>query len=801
MTIKNHHIMIIRFIRSAVALFAGAALLATGCTDYKADIQNLNKRLDELTAGKVATLESQVQGLLSTVATLETATKHDEDLQKVNKSIIDLETALKADYEKKIKDALNIALDGKLDKSTLDTAKREIESGMQGLSDRIKTIEDADFQKQINDLNDALGTRLSKLEALLAGDWDGKTVKQAIDAVQQSVVDLGTAINGELGLLKARLDAAEAAVKKINEETIPAINKVISDLRDGKVDTSDYDAYKDATAETIGLMQEAINALTALTAGFPEGKTIKDNIDGILVKLDDYVLTTTFEAFVKIAATKEELNGIESRLDGRLDVLEALLAGDWGGLTVKKYIENQISALQSQLDHITNADGTGRLDVLENAASELDKLVGETILTHIKFAENYEGESGNGLRGYIDDGDAGTLKAAKDYTDSQILLVKNLIDQITNADGTGRLDVLENVVSKLVGRIQSIVFVPAFDDGKMTMTGDGADINTFKIMPADAAKDVVALFSTDPDAFSFDVKTVLTRAGGDEVALQLSVTDIQLNTANADKGWVDISVGSNFNGLSVADKAKTYSAALVIDAISSPFYTICLGSGNAIGGHEYVDMGNGLKWATTNVGANSPEEYGDYFAWGEVAAKDNYTWATYAHMESGQPDWKYINKYTFADNQKEAIWYDWDTFKGDKGDGVEHRDLASYDYEDDAAREIWGSTWRIPTDAEWTWLRENCDWTWTADYNGTGKAGMVVTSKVSGFEGNSIFLPAAGFRYGTDLKYVGSNGDYWFSSLHEHYSDFAEIVYFHSGVVNWSIGNRFYGMSVRPVSE
>ena len=216
-----------------------------------------------------------------------------------------------------------------------------------------------------------------------------------------------------------------------------------------------------------------------------------------------------------------------------------------------------------------------------------------------------------------------------------------------------------------------------------------------------------------------------------------------------------------------------------------------------IAGHEYMDMGNGLKWATTNVGADKPEEYGDYFAWGEVAAKDNYSWATYAHMKSGQSDWKRINKYTFADGQTNGIWYDRDgNFIGDN-----KKSFADDYYKDDAARKIWGSSWRTPTDADWTWLRENCTWTWTDDYDGTGKAGMVVTSNVSGFESSSIFLPAAGYRLGTDLSGDGSDGGYWSSSLDEHGSDYAGGVYFYSGGGSRYYRGRYFGLSVRPVSE
>ena len=215
------------------------------------------------------------------------------------------------------------------------------------------------------------------------------------------------------------------------------------------------------------------------------------------------------------------------------------------------------------------------------------------------------------------------------------------------------------------------------------------------------------------------------------------------------------------------------------------------GERKTINGHKFVEMGDGLKWATCNVGAEKPEDYGDYYAWGETEPKEGYSWATYKWMQEGQSAWKYITKYTFADSQTGGIWYD----SGGNFIGDDKTSLKDYDYEDDAARQNWKSTWRTPTDAEWTWLRENCTWTWTTQ---NGVNGRLVTAK----NGNSIFLPAAGYRDGTDLDGAGSLGNYWSSSLDESYSDYVRLVYFSSGGVGRDGSrDRCYGLSVRPVSE
>ena len=212
---------------------------------------------------------------------------------------------------------------------------------------------------------------------------------------------------------------------------------------------------------------------------------------------------------------------------------------------------------------------------------------------------------------------------------------------------------------------------------------------------------------------------------------------------------------------------------------------------------EAVDLGipSGLKWASFNLGATKPEECGKYYAWGEIASKEDYSWATYKWMQEGQFLERYIIKYTCADGQTFGIWYDSDgNFIGDG-----KTSFADSDFADDPARALFGDSWRSPTDAEWTWLLENCSWTWTDDYNGSGVAGRIVTSNISGYEGNSIFLPAVGFRAGTSLNYPGVIGCYWSSSLYEGSSTAAWGVLFDSGSGYREPFGRHQGLSIRPV--
>ena len=213
--------------------------------------------------------------------------------------------------------------------------------------------------------------------------------------------------------------------------------------------------------------------------------------------------------------------------------------------------------------------------------------------------------------------------------------------------------------------------------------------------------------------------------------------------------------------------------------------------------HSFVDMGNGLRWATCNVGASSPEEYGDFFAWAETETKYPYGYSqgTYVWQQAGIDLWYNITKYTFPDGRTDSNWYSGGVFIGDG-----KTSLADYGFEDDAARQKWGRSWRTPTPEEWQWLVDNCTWAWQTDYNGTGKTGMLVTSNAPGYEGNRIFLPAAGYLMSEYHNLEGDEGFYWSSSLDS--SDVIKAQYLDlSNVTLYYVnsGLRYCGYSVRPV--
>ena len=190
-----------------------------------------------------------------------------------------------------------------------------------------------------------------------------------------------------------------------------------------------------------------------------------------------------------------------------------------------------------------------------------------------------------------------------------------------------------------------------------------------------------------------------------------------------------------------------------------------------------IDLGVGVKFACCNVGATSPIECGDYFAWGETTTKSRYDVGTYKWCRGANRTLTKYNSYS--------------------GNGtVDNK--TQLELSDDAARANWGSTWRMPTADELEKLNNNCTWIWTTLNDVSGY-------KVTGSNGNSIFLPAAGCNYGdSGLDSDGDFGLYWSSSLSSSVYNSETAFYleiysnFHGVYTGWG---RDSGLSVRPVTE
>lgn len=196
--------------------------------------------------------------------------------------------------------------------------------------------------------------------------------------------------------------------------------------------------------------------------------------------------------------------------------------------------------------------------------------------------------------------------------------------------------------------------------------------------------------------------------------------------------------------------------------------------------HEYVDLGLSVKWATYNVGAISEDDFGDFFAWGELQSKDFYFWNTYTHCSG---DGYSITKYY---NDKSHDYYDFVDSK------------YNLDIEDDVAHVKWGGNWRMPTQEEMEELVSNCSWTYIKI---NGYDVYKVTSTVEGFTDNYIYLPSAGHKQENNWADSGKSGNYWTSTLSTFYESThaVSLEFYRPQEINVCPYNRMNGISVRPV--
>lgn len=250
-------------------------------------------------------------------------------------------------------------------------------------------------------------------------------------------------------------------------------------------------------------------------------------------------------------------------------------------------------------------------------------------------------------------------------------------------------------------------------------------------------------------SLNLDLKDVTTTEASEVVTVYFMIAPVDLTgkTLTIRSGGIEGTVDAkNF------EEGKAYQLATSLKAT----------------GPVAVDLGLSVKWASCNVGAESPEEYGDYFAWGETTTKSSY-------------------------DKSNSITYE-KAHDGLKSSGIidSYGNLtAAYD----AATANWGGNWRMPTQTEIIELLDNCTCTWTTQ---NGINGYLVSSKTNG---NSIFLPAAGVRDGTNFYVRGSGGYYRSATLGEFGNDNACSLIFNSGGSTWNGSYRFRGFPVRPVTE
>ena len=302
------------------------------------------------------------------------------------------------------------------------------------------------------------------------------------------------------------------------------------------------------------------------------------------------------------------------------------------------------------------------------------------------------------------------------------------------------------------------VAIPRLVNGSIIVVGVAEGTATITINAADG--------KGDPDTCIVTVYTELGDTNCDGYINIADVTDLIDYLINREETRINLNnADTDQNGsVNIADVTE------LIDYLLN---------GKWSWGHDpsdYVDLGlpSGTLWATCNVGANTPEDYGDYFAWGETTPKDYYNWDYYKWCNGS---YSTLTKYCTID------------YFGYNGIVDNKTDLEP---EDDAAYVNWGENWRMPTLEQLEELLNNCTWTWTSQ---NGVNGQVVT----GLNGCTMFLPAAGNRRSSSLNGAGS-GYYWSRTLSSKSLTAYSFYFLRGGEYwGWNTFERYYGLTVRAV--
>ena len=323
---------------------------------------------------------------------------------------------------------------------------------------------------------------------------------------------------------------------------------------------------------------------------------------------------------------------------------------------------------------------------------------------------------------------------------------------------------------------------------RLTLKGT-ATIDSIRVSALGADEYVAGVVDLDlmsAETFTFGEKTVTLKCG--ESGVKLSETE----------GTVfNIVIPSITGGFKVAICDRNHGV-MILESKSEIKYNTILNMPTKVYDPNAKDLGLSVYWAICNVGATTPEGYGDYFAWGETKP---YYEAGHAY-DDPCTNWK----------DGKSSGYEWNSYQWCSNKPITSEDSPEFnkyndtdgktvlEAGDDAANKNCGSAWRMPTYDEFEELFINCEWTWTTQ---NGVNGYKVTSKVEGYTDAAIFLPAAGYRDGDSLDDVGDYGFYWSSSLRWYYTINARLLYFDASDADTSYYGRLrsYGQSVRSVTE
>ena len=609
-----------------------------------------------------------------------------------------------------------------------------IESLSGTAADKLALIEGA-----VTSQTASLETKLGLIETAVKEGLADAKAGQAL--LQQAIESLGSTT-------AERLLAIEAAMQSGTMSLESKLDVIDAALENGLTDAQ----------EALSLIQQALEALDDTVAdklGAIE-EAVKSQATGLASKLA-LIEAAVAEGFADSAEKQELLRQAVESLGG---TMESKLAA------ITAAINSQASTLSAKLALIETAITTGLADeqagqkLIEEAIGTLDGTLKEK-LAAIKQAIDDQTTS---LSSKIDLIDQAVQDSLASSQAAQALLQQAFaaLDSTTSA----RLDTLNAVMNRqttaLWAKLELIEL--AVRDSLLNTQGAIGQIETA------IASLSTALGSTDPNTASV-----------------LNGLDSLKTRLDADLAGALSEIFNKIDGLTDYSDILTAIQQALVEILPKE-----------INGHAYVEMGPGIRWATCNVGATKPEEFGDYFAWGEVEPYylDGYS------QENPCTHWK--------DGKSDGYYDQSNRYYDAKSDSYTKYNMGNETLEsmDDAASQNWHGSWRMPTLSEWEWLINHCSFEWTDNYNGTGVSGVIAISTVEDYEGNQIFLPSAGDREGKAIFFDASSSTccsrYWSSSSSSYssYSFRAESIslntYSHE-FQTWST-SRFMGFPVRAVS-
>lgn len=496
----------------------------------------------------------------------------------------------------------------------------------------------------------------------------------------------------------------------------------------------------------------------------------KKEIEDLQSRLDQLEKTTIVSINAQIQSVKSSIlsmEGTQKQLEDYIKALEAKGAALEDIVESLKQKDAQLASDLQALQKLVNQNADDVRQWMEQATATLSRF--ETLETEIKGIQSFLDTVNTRL--------AGLEENTKKLTDA----IKKNQDEIQGIKQSLQalqedMDQIKSQIEALMSSVQSVVVVPDFADGSVEISNKAVNTLRFEVHPLSAAELLAKLGAS---AVSLDA--VETRAGGAGLNFPISAT------THDGKYFIVTADGSGLPKTAKTGDLSLHARLLISDGVvtrSSEYFPLSVKWDPTLDKYTYtaqpVDLGLSVKWSAFNLGADTPEGYGAIFAWGETETKQDFNRSTYKWCEE---DGKYT-RYC-ANDQYGTV------------DG-----LSVLEPDDDAAHVKLGGDWRMPTKEEMVELLQECRWTWTTDYNGTGISGCIVSSLVEGFEEQSIFLPAAGYSGQVGPQFAGTNGSYWSASFMDpaNPNSIYCLVFDHLGP-NEGGGYRFHGRSIRPVIE